>query len=93
MSCSVGRRCGSDLVLLWLWCKPAAAAQIQPLAQELPYATGVPLKKRKRKKIEMCQVLFAISHLIFFATKGGIIPILCVSQLRLRDEEILPRSH
>ena len=24
-----------DLVLLWLWCKPAAAAPIQPVAWEL----------------------------------------------------------
>ena len=32
MSYSVGRRCGSDPVLLWLWCRPAAAALIQSLA-------------------------------------------------------------
>ena len=38
-------------VLLWLWCRPAAATPIQPLAWELPYATGVALKsKRKEKK-------------------------------------------
>ena len=35
-----------DLVLLWLWCRPAAAALIPPLAQELPYAAGVTLKKK-----------------------------------------------
>ena len=39
-----------DLALLWLWCKPAAAAPIQPLAWELPYATGVALKKKKKKE-------------------------------------------
>jgi len=49
-SCGVGCRCGSDPVLLWLWCRPAAAALIQPLAWELPYAMGVTLKKKKRKK-------------------------------------------
>ena len=38
MSCGVGHRCGSDLALLWLWCRPAPAALIQPLAWELPYA-------------------------------------------------------
>ena len=38
MSHGVGYRRGSGLVLLWLWCRPAAAAAIQPLAQELPYA-------------------------------------------------------
>ena len=36
MGCRVGRRCSSDLLLLW--CRPAAAAPIQPLAWELPYA-------------------------------------------------------
>ena len=44
MSCGVGRECGSDLVLQWLWCRPAAVALIRPLAWELPYATGVALK-------------------------------------------------
>ena len=36
-----------DLALLWLWCRPAAAAPIRPLAWELPYATGAALKKRE----------------------------------------------
>ena len=31
MSCGVGRRCDSDLALLWLWCRPAATTPIQPL--------------------------------------------------------------
>ena len=48
------RRQGLDLVLLWLWCRPAAAAApIPPLSWELPYATGAALerpKKRKEKK-------------------------------------------
>ena len=30
-----------DLVLLWLWCRLAAAAPILPLSWELPYAEGV----------------------------------------------------
>ena len=50
MSCGVGHRCGLDLVLLWLWCRPAAAAPIGPLAWEPPYATGVALKTQKTKK-------------------------------------------
>ena len=33
-----------DLELPWLWCRPAAVAQIQPLAWELPYAACVALK-------------------------------------------------
>ena len=46
----VGRRLGLDLVLLWLWHWPAAVAPIQPLAWELPYAAGVALKTKKKKK-------------------------------------------
>ena len=44
--CGVGHRHGLDLVLPWLWCRPAAAAPIQPLAQEFPYATGIAIKKK-----------------------------------------------
>ena len=32
MSCSIDHRCGLDPTLLWLWCRPAAAAPIRPLA-------------------------------------------------------------
>ena len=46
-------RYGSDLVLLWLWCRPPAAALIGSLAQELPYATGVALKRKKHFFISM----------------------------------------
>ena len=47
MSCGVGHRCNSDLALLWLWCRPAAIALIPPLAWELPYATGIALKRKQ----------------------------------------------
>ena len=47
MSSDVGSRCSLDLVLLWLWHRPAAGAPIQPLAWEHPYATGVALYKSK----------------------------------------------
>ena len=50
MSCGVGQRCGLDLALLWLWCRPAAVPSVQPLAWELPYALGVALKSKKKKK-------------------------------------------
>ena len=47
----MGCRRGSDPELLWLSCRWAAvAAPIQPLAWELPYATGMALKKKKKKK-------------------------------------------
>ena len=38
-----------DLVLLWLWYRPAAAALIQHLAWELPYAAGAVPKSKKQK--------------------------------------------
>ena len=50
MSCGVGHRCGSDPLLLWLWCRLAAIALIQPLAWEPPYVMGVALKIQKKKK-------------------------------------------
>ena len=50
MSCSVGRRRGSDLVLLWLWRRPAAIAPIGPLAWEPPYASGVALQRQRDQK-------------------------------------------
>ena len=47
MSRGIGGSCGSDLALLWLWCRPMATG---PLAWELPYATGVALGRKKKKK-------------------------------------------
>ena len=42
-------RCGSDPILLWLWCWPVATAWIGPLAWEPPYAAGAALEKTKKK--------------------------------------------
>ena len=50
MSCGIGHRLGSDLVLLWLWRRPAAIALIRPLVWEPPYAADVALEKTKDKK-------------------------------------------
>ena len=36
-------------MLLWLWCRRAATAPIQPLAWEPPCATGAALKTNKQK--------------------------------------------
>ena len=52
MSCGVGHRPGLDLALLWLWCRPAAAALIQPLAWKLPCAVGAALKRQTKEKKE-----------------------------------------
>ena len=43
MSCGVGCRQGLEPALLWLGCRLAAIALIQPLAWELPYATDAAL--------------------------------------------------
>ena len=37
-------------MLPWLWCRPAAAAPIQPLGWELLYATGAAVKRREKRK-------------------------------------------
>ena len=49
MSCGVGQRHGLDPMLLWLWCRLAAVALIQPLAWEPPYAVGADLRSKKSK--------------------------------------------
>ena len=51
VSCGVGRRRSSDPALLWLWCRPVAAAPIGPLAWEPPYAVGA-AQRNSKKKIE-----------------------------------------
>ena len=50
VSCAVGRRRSSDHSLLWLCRRLAAVALIRSPAWELPYATSVALKSKKKKK-------------------------------------------
>ena len=50
VSCDVSCRHSWDPALLWLWCRPAAVAPIWPLFWELPCATSVALKSKKKKK-------------------------------------------
>ena len=49
MSCGVGHSQGLDLVLLWLWCRPAAAALIRPLSLGTPICRGYGPKKAINK--------------------------------------------
>ena len=49
---AVGHRRSSDPALLWLLCRPAAAAPIWPVAWELPYATHSALKRKKKSLIK-----------------------------------------
>ena len=51
MRCSVGRRYGLDTALLWLLQRTEVVTMIQPLAWDLPYAVGLALKKKKKKKL------------------------------------------
>ena len=53
VSCSVGCRRDLDLMLLGLWHRPVAAAPIQPLAWELPYAVAALKRPEKKKKDEI----------------------------------------
>ena len=53
-----------DSTLLWLWCRPAAAAPIQSFARELPYVTGTVLKKSKTsKQTKTLQIIFFKSYI------------------------------
>ena len=49
MSYGVGRRCGSDPMLLWLWHRQVATALIRPLGWEPPCAAGAALEKAKKQ--------------------------------------------
>jgi len=57
VSCGVGYRHSSDLVLLWLWYRLAATAPIGPLAWEPPHATGMALKRQKKKKLKIKKII------------------------------------
>ena len=48
-SCSIDQRCSLDLVLPWLWCKPAVVALFDPYPGNfhVPQAQATPLKKFK----------------------------------------------
>ena len=59
MSCGVGCRHGSVPVLLWLWCRLAAADPIQPIAWEPLYAAGTALNRGKKRR----KNLSTITHL------------------------------
>ena len=66
-----------NLVLLWMWRKPAAAALIQPLAWELPYAAGAAIKRKKKndgKEIQKSLSLIRLNffHFLFFISSKNV---------------------
>ena len=63
--CSIGRRSGSDLVLLWLWRRLAAVTLIKPLAGKLQYASGAAVKTNKKKKQKHLVKLYTFFFLSF----------------------------
>ena len=60
-----GHRPSSDLALLWLWCRLAAATPVRPLAWEPPYAAHAyaALKKAKKKKRRTYTCTYALCFL------------------------------
>ena len=75
MSCGVGRRCGLDPTLLWLWYRPAAIAPIQPLAWELQYAKGAAIKRQKKKVNDgpigvHCSIFSPFAYVVLFINKN-----------------------
>ena len=65
----VDRRHGSDLALLWLRRRPAAASPILPLAWEAPYAADAALKRKKKTNhVKYLNILDFVSHLVSVTT-------------------------
>ena len=62
MSYGADCRCGLDLALLLLWCRPAAAAPIQPLA--VTYGHGITWQENEK----VSDNPVALGSLIFFIT-------------------------
>ena len=73
MSCGVGRRHSSELVLLWLWCRSAVTTPIGPQAWEPPYAVGVALKRQMdKKKRSMGRILLWCSRLRIWGVAAAV---------------------
>ena len=59
-------------MLLWLWCRPAVVALIQPLAWEPPFAMVAALKRLKKFfKINKENIVYSYDELLFSPTKEG----------------------
>ena len=81
VSYGVGHRRGSDPELLWLWCRPAAAAPMGPPSLGTSICYGCDPKKRKKKdKIQTDATEMALDHI----GKVRIIPeVVCVPRYHL----------
>ena len=63
MSCGVGRRRGSDPVLLSLWYRLAGVAPIRPLSWEPPHH-GCGPKQQKKKKDKKKERNYAVQDIM-----------------------------
>ena len=93
MSYSVGHRLNLNLTLLWLWYSLATAAQIQPLALELPYALGIALKRQITTEITEIQRIIRDYYNQLYANKMDNLEemdklLQMYNLLRLNQEEI-----
>ena len=71
MSCGVGGcRRGSDLALLWLWCRPAAVAPIWPLAWEPPICRRCSPKRQNKECKRTQQGMVLVSYQFILSIKG-----------------------
>ena len=82
MSWSVGRRRGSDPMLLWLWCRPAATAPIRPLAWEPPCAAGAAQEMAKRQKNKKNKVIWYFPKKLNLSLPNGLFTVFLVIYLR-----------
>lgn len=68
MSCGGDHRHGSDPELLWLRCRPAAVAPIQPLAWQLPCTTGLKrqedkIRRKKKNRVSCLEMPWEVGSL------------------------------
>ena len=56
MSYGIDPRGGLDPVLLWLWCRLAAVAPVQPLTWGRTCASGAALKSKRKEGREVLSV-------------------------------------
>ena len=64
--------CVKDPVLLWLWCRLAAATPIQPLAWEPTHAAGVDLKKKKKEEKKISPLVPSFDSEMFYCVLTAI---------------------
>ena len=73
MSCGVGLRRGSDLVVLWLWYRTASTAlmqPLQPLTWGSAYTMGRPYKDKKKDDLRKINILISLFQKFYFISNS-----------------------